>query len=66
MPSPTLPPSWKRLADEHGGAARLAEVLGVSVSTLYRWSHGVSPVSGPGARLLDLLTGGHPPTVDGK
>ena len=61
MPVSTLPPSWKHLADSLGGVAKLSAALGVNPTTLHRWAHGRSPVSGPGAILLGQLAGGDPP-----
>ena len=60
----TLSPSWRALADKAGGVEPLAAKLGVSLSTLYRWSHGVSPISGPGLILLKKMTKGNLPTTE--
>jgi len=57
MPNTTLPPTWKRLADDSGGVAKLAEKLGVDPRTLYRWAHGVCRISGPARILLAQLAG---------
>lgn len=36
----TMPEAWARLADAAGGVAPLAEALGVTTMTLWRWSKG--------------------------
>lgn len=36
----TLPEDWKRMAEAAGGVKNLADRLGVSQSTLWRWANG--------------------------
>lgn len=36
-----LPEPWQSLAAHHGGAMALAELLGVSYVTFWRWTHGL-------------------------
>lgn len=51
----TLPPAWAALAAAHGGVRALADALGISPPTLYRWARGITPISGSGAILLEQL-----------
>jgi transcriptional regulator with XRE-family HTH domain len=48
----TLPEPWKSLAIRKGGVNRLADELGVTPCTVYRWAHGLRKVSGPALKLL--------------
>lgn len=48
----TLKGPYLALANAVGGVVALAELVGVSRMTLYRWSAGEHPPSGPALRLL--------------
>lgn len=52
----TLTEPWHTLAIQAGGVQALADVFGVSPSTIHRWAHGKRGISGPAAKLLAQLT----------
>lgn len=39
-------PAWRRAANRHGGATRLAKLLQVTTKTLYLWGNGLSSPTG--------------------
>lgn len=51
----SFPEAWRPLAEAYGGVGGLAEEVGVSPGTLYRWAVNGDPVPPSRAKLVGLL-----------
>jgi hypothetical protein len=47
--------AWFAMAEHFGGVAALADVLGVSPTTIYRWGVQGATVPGPASKVIAIL-----------